>query len=194
MSTSPVEICNSALVKVGAARITSLNDPTKTARICKEQYDKLRRKLLRDHPWNFSISRVALGLTTNVPAFEFTKEFLLPSDVLRVIETDLHETTSWEQEINKNNKKVIVTDASSLKIKYIKDVTDTSIFASDFSEVLAYLIASDLAYSIVQSVNLQRQTFQIYKDQLAQARSFDSQESGSRKQIEANEWISARFS
>ena len=47
MASSEVAICNSALIKIGAAEITSLSDVNKRAQLCNEQYSKLRDELLR---------------------------------------------------------------------------------------------------------------------------------------------------
>lgn len=64
MATSDVEICNSALAKLGAESITSLSDTTRRAVLCNRQYDKIRKKMLRMHPWNFAIKRVWLSPIT----------------------------------------------------------------------------------------------------------------------------------
>lgn len=64
MASSEVAICNSALIKIGAAEITSLSDVNKRAQLCNEQYSKLRDELLRSHPWNFAIARKVLSLDT----------------------------------------------------------------------------------------------------------------------------------
>ena len=148
MATSEVQICNSALVKIGAARINSLDDETKGAKLCKEQYNKLRKKLLRSHPWNFAIRGVALADSgaTPVSIFEFTNEFTLPNDVLRVLGTNLLEVQDWVIETNNDNDIVLLCNSSSVTIRYVKNVTDTTFFPPDFEEALALLIAADLAF------------------------------------------------
>tara|TARA_R100001530_G_scaffold114015_1_gene80959 strand:+ start:206 stop:1021 length:816 start_codon:yes stop_codon:yes gene_type:complete len=62
MASSEVAICNSALIKLGAAEISSLSDTNKRAQLCNAQYSKLRDELLRSHPWNFAIGRKVLSL------------------------------------------------------------------------------------------------------------------------------------
>jgi hypothetical protein len=191
MATSSVEICNSALVKIGAARIGSLSDDTKAAKICNEQYDKLRKKLLRSHPWNFALARVALADTGNTPSYDYTNEFALASDVLRVLETDLLEGSAWEIEQN-GSTRVLLCNSDSVKIKYIKDITDTTIFSSDFEEALSFLLAADLAYALTNSRSLAADMYRAYKAEVAEARSFDAQEHG-RQELEANTWIDERY-
>lgn len=192
MALSDVEVCNSALAKVGAAQINSLEDGSRVARLCKEQYSKIRKKVLSSHPWNFATARVALSATVNVPAFEFDKEFLLPSNVLRVLETDLCEGDPWKVEFNVDNDKVLMCNSSAVNIKYIKDITDPTKFPPYFEEALAWALAADLCYAITQSFSVSQQVYAASKNEMREARSMDAQESG-RDLMEANAWIDVRF-
>lgn len=188
MAASDVEICNSALHKLGATRITSLSDGTKAAILCNDQYDRLRKEVLRAHPWNFSITFASLSATVNTPVWDkYSTEFLVPSDVLRVLDTDLPDGAIWEIGNNVDGNKVIFCNDDSLKIRYIKDITNTTRFDSNFDETLAYRIAVDLAYSLMQSQTLVQNMYQLYQRELANARSFDAQEH-SPDAVEAIQW------
>lgn len=188
MSTSSVEICNSALSKIGAARITALSDNTKSAILCNDQYDRLRKEVLRSHPWNFAIAYVSLSATANTPVWDaWEKEFLLPSDVLRVLETDLPSNEKWELGYNADGDRVLFCNSTALKIKYIKDITNTTRFDAAFEEALAFRLAADLAYALVNSQSLQQNMFNLYKAFMATAMSFDGQESGP-TEVQADAW------
>ena len=187
MASSEVEICNSALVKVGADRIISLSDDNERAQICNERYPKLRDDMLRSHPWNFALARVALADTGNTPEYDYTNEFQIPSDVLRIIGTDL-----YSDEIYKIEGKTLLANSSSVKIQYIKKITDVSYFDSNFAEALSFRLAADIAYRISNSVNLTNQMYQLYLTVLRDARSMDAQE-GVPDRIVADEWINSRF-
>lgn len=186
MAVTETSICNSALIKVGAQRITSLLDDSEQARLVKEQYEKNRDALLYAHPWNFAIKRVALSADVTPPEFGWGNRFQLPSDVLRVIETD-QEPLTWQVE-----GRYLMSDASALKIKYISQITDTSKFSSLFSEMLALKIAHDIAYSITQNASLSMTILQEYEMKLREARSFDAQESRGDK-FYTDTWLNARF-
>jgi hypothetical protein len=193
MAASSLDICNSALHKLGATRISSLSGSEKAAIILNDRYDTLRKEVLRSHPWNFAIAYVSLAPTVNTPVWDKWKnEFVIPSDVLRVLETDVDDyNTDWEIGYNADGNKVIFTNTNTLKIKYIKDVTNTTRFAPDFEEALAFRIAADIAYAIVQSTTVQQNMFQLYEKSVALARSFDSQENAL-DEIEANTFIDIR--
>jgi len=191
MATSSVDICNSALYKIGSTRITALSDNTKGAIICNDQYDRCRKEVLRSHPWNFAITWISLAATVNTPiSDDYDYEFLIPSDVLRVLDTNLT-TDDWEIGNNTDGNKVLFCNDDTVKIQYIKDITNTTRFAPDFEEALAFRLAIDLAYAMVQSQSVQQQMFQYYKAALANARSFDAQEKG-QDMIEADTFIDIR--
>jgi hypothetical protein len=198
MATSEVSIVNSALSKLGAELIITLSDNNKRARFAAEAYPKIRDQVLAAHPWNFAISRKELGLTPNTPAYEFQNEFALPLDVLRVISTDLNvmaqvTETAWSAEISEvTGDRVILTDASGVKIKYIKRITDVAKYPPHFLEALETRLASELAYTLVQSTTLKAELLQEYLLLLRDARSFDAQE-GSLPQTRADDWFNQRF-
>jgi hypothetical protein len=199
LATSDTSICNSALIKLGAEPISSLDDATKEARLCKLQYPILRDELLRSHPWNFAIARKQLAKTLILGEFEFDNQFALPSDCLRIWKTDLNldgggkSEERWAVETDAVTQgRVLVTNASAVKIKYIKKITDVSLFDANFSESLSFKIAADIAYSLVQSITLQQQMNILYERSLAVSRSFDAQE-GSVEQIESFEWLDSRL-
>lgn len=165
-----ISICNSALLKLGADRITSLTENRRGAILCNEQYDKMRQEVLRAHPWNFAIARVTIAPLVAVPEFEFTAQFQLPIDCLRVLNAE-DKTLDFKIE-----GRVVLANVSELKIKYIKDITDASIFDPCFSEALAARLAADLAFPLVQSNTLHEQMLGYYDRLLRQARTTDGQE------------------
>lgn len=188
MASSAVEICNSALIKVGADRIVSLTEDNQRARLCNEQYEKHRDDLLRAHPWNFATKRVELAASTDEPAFGFNYSYPIPSDCLRVLGTDLSDDDEYKIEASRR----ILTDASTLFIKYIYKVTEVGYMDPVFTECLAFKIASDIAYSLSGSASLAELLYKQYKDKLSEARSFDAQE-GSADRIISDEWLNSRL-
>ena len=59
---SKVQICNMALVKIGQARIASLEQQdNKPAATCKLLYDQMVLETLEEHNWSFARKREALA-------------------------------------------------------------------------------------------------------------------------------------
>jgi hypothetical protein len=193
-----VDICNSALVKLGAEQIASLNDLSHRAILCKNQYDVTRQKLLRSHKWNFAISRVKItqeldGLGDPIePAFGFTSQFLLPLDFLRILEVFPNNNLGT---VSKEPWKVegerILTDADSVSVIYIADITDVNQFDVTFREALAFKIAEELSYPLIQDKNVATLMRQKAQEELKETRSIDSFE-GTPDPWDSDTWLAAR--
>lgn len=186
MATTSTSICNSALIKIGAERIASLTENNKRAIACNEQYEKLRDEVLSAHPWSFAKARVQLALDVATPAFEFSYQFVLPTDCLGVLKT-----SNGDDKFKIEGGRLLTNDSTCL-IQYIQQVTDTSKYSPTFCEALACRIAADLAYMIAQSNSLQQAMMTAYKAQLAQARNVNAQQ-GSQDQLTAHDWLRSRF-
>lgn len=186
MTASDVSICNSALIKIGADRISSLSEDNKRAQICKEQFEKCRDEVLQAHPWNFALKRASLARLVKVPAFEYPHAFQLPLDCLRVVKTQDY-NIQYKVEGDQ-----LLTFSDSIQIQYISKVTDPTRYTPAFREALACRLAADIAYAIVQSVQLTKTMTDLYEHQLRRARSMNAQE-GTPDSIIADDWIMARF-
>lgn len=186
-ATSETDICSSALVKIGQEAITSLADNTPRARACSVIYNKIRDTLLRSHPWNFAVQRVELAEVDEDVEFDYSNQFELPVDCLRVIDTDLNEGEPWEVENTR-----LMCNSSSIKIKYIKQITTVADFDQNFAEVLSWAVAKEVAYQLTGSLEVANFANQSYLQALREARSFDAQES-SPQRVQANTWLNTRF-
>ena len=83
---SQTSIVNRALIKLGAQRITSIDDDDKQARIAKELWDTTRDLELSSHPWTFAKSRAELPALAGTPSFGWGFAYQLPTDFLRMVE------------------------------------------------------------------------------------------------------------
>ncbi len=229
MASSPVQICNAALLKLGAERINSLTENNKRARLCNERYDSLRKEVLRAHPWNFAIRRADIPKLTTKPEYEYAAEYQLPNDCLRVLETEADKSNPSGDILGPSTTKFkiegrkLLTNASSLtaafctisgfsteatcvanggtwvpettstvKIRYIANVTNTEEFDPNFDNALACRMAAEFAYNLVQSNTLSSSMYQIYELAIARARTQDGQE-GSPDDLNADFFLSSRF-
>ena len=188
MANSAVSICNSAIVKLGGQRITSLTDNTAIARLCNEQFTKLRDEVLRSHPWNFALERAELASVAGFvdPLGEYNYKFQVPVNCLRVLNASDSDTI-WKREGNH-----ILSNDSTFKIKYIKQVTDYALYDANFLEALALRIAVDLSYAVMQSAKSSDQLWKAYKMVLSESRSLDAQE-GTPDPVIVDDWTNARI-
>lgn len=80
MASSDIDICASALIKLGAQPIQSFSEPTDDARICANTFPDFRRTVLSYANWRFNMRKAKLDLDTAVPINEWDKQFALPPD------------------------------------------------------------------------------------------------------------------
>ena len=91
---SVVEICNSALNMLGGNNIIALTEDSKNARLLNQRYESVRDQVFRSHTWNCLIKRVELAQDTATPTHEYSKQYTLPSDCLRVLKVGGHHNGS----------------------------------------------------------------------------------------------------
>ncbi len=184
---SKIEICNLALILIGAKPILSLDEQSKPARIFREIWDIARDEVLRDHPWNFAIKRARLSRLADNPTFEYSCAYQLPSDCLRVLQMgEVEDGLIWEVE-----GRTVVTNEATCQIRYISEVVDTGVFDAKFAAAFAAKLASYAAYPITASSSLTERMTNLYVSVLSGATGADGQEQ-SAKEVIANALIDAR--
>ncbi|NIA72274.1 hypothetical protein HBA54_27145 [Pelagibius litoralis] len=185
-----VGLCNSALSKIGAARITALSESSKNANLCNELYETCRDDLLRAHTWNFAAARVKLAQAGVGPAFGFDHRYALPADWIRTV--DAYQDESGYGVIKyKIEGGFILTDSDDVYLRYIKRVEDVNLMPADFREALATLLARELAVPIAQSNTLEEKLEGRFRTRLRRARTTDGLEDTA-DQMPESSWTAAR--
>ena len=190
MAISETNLVNMAFAKIGAKRINDITADTSVEAIhARIQYEQTRDALLRSFTWPFATKRVALSLDTETPAFDYDYQFILPSDYLRLVSTDIDTT---ETDYLKIEGKRILVNESTLSIRYVRRVTDPTEFDPLFIEILVLHLALkfinplagtnmvNVIISIQQELNLLT----------ARARAISKQEQSTSG---SSEWNNARF-
>jgi len=170
MATSEVDICNSALAKLGVEPITSFLDNTKRGRLCALQYPKIRTKILRMHPWNFAAKQVQLTPLVTPPLFEYSYQYNLPADFIRTVDA-YRPGTRYTIE-----GKFILSNDGVMDFTYIYDVKDVNLFDTLFSELLALGMAVELCYPLVQSRELYTSLLQVFMEEIRLVRTVNAQD------------------
>ena len=192
MAVSKTSIANSALIKLGAQRVTNIDpsDGHKNANLCAEQYDKTRQALLRKHPWNCAIKRVKLALTT-APVYEFTNAFELPTDWLRTITVSQDTAGRSEPEYHIEGQ-TIVSNASDIYLKYVWNLEDPNVMDASFRESLAWMLAADIVLAMTQANTTREQMLKGLDYSVIEARSIDSIEDTPEDEP-VDDWVAARM-
>lgn len=164
MALTETAICNMALRTVGAKRITTLSagNAAPEAVECLTWYEYVRDALLRSYDWPFARARAQLVVVTAgsppaevTPAFEYDHQFALPTDFLRV--RNYYDTDSGYENARKEwvlEGGVVLTNYSSVYLRYLKKVTDPTQFDTLFVELLALRLAIKLINGLAGIENM----------------------------------------
>lgn len=184
--TSSTEVCNLALDLLSAGTVQDVDNPTTaTEEQLNRWYDQSRRKLLREHPWNFATKRTILAADTETPSFGYASQFSLPSDFIRVLALSSNlsvdqETLLPREAYQVEGNKILLNDyygsADAVRLIYVYDFTTVSQMDPMFINLLAHEIALSLSYKMTES-SKRGEAIAILKDACARmSKSIDGQE------------------
>ena len=180
-------ICNSALIKLGQEPITDLADNNKRAKLVNDNYDRIKRKLLRRHNWNFAKKRVKLHADSTTPLYGYAHQFTLPSDFIRMVEID---KPGYEHAIE--GSKLLFQGSDVVLMVYIFDA-DEYLFDSLFEDLMATSLADELCIAMTQSQNLRQELRQELEYYLGETRSMNAQTRGTPQDPESDDLLIARW-
>ena len=149
----PIDICNQALFHLGVAGISDLDDSGDISAVaCKVFYDAALRTALRDHPWGFAKTEVALSPAEGAGHYpSYTYAYQYPHDCLRPLR--IHSSArknskkiEYDVQINHaRNGKVILTDEAEAILTYIVYIADPNLYDGWFIEMFVLCLAAKIA-------------------------------------------------
>ncbi len=171
-----VKICNIALRELHASSITSLTESSLEAETCDLYYTIARNFVLVAAPWNFAIKRTGTQATTTAPEWGYSLSYVYPTDCLRMLEVN-NELSGWRVETLADGTKIIATDLTSAKFRYIYEVTDPQKFSASFIFSLAKFLKHLIAVPLTGQQDKAQLALEEYQGFLTQAKTDDGQES-----------------
>lgn len=85
MALNDVALCARALIRIGAAPITSFADGTAESEIAGALFGPVRDALLSSYAWSFATGQAILATLAEPPLADYSRAFALPNDYLRAI-------------------------------------------------------------------------------------------------------------
>ena len=194
---SEVSICNQALHWLGQNKITSFEDQSTTAELCRDNYPILRDTLLESCHWVFATARDK-SETQNRDEFDVAFSHTMPLGWLAVYQVyDLirsSDPASWRPDRSwRREGEFILSNSELVYMRGTVRVTDTGKFTSLFSQALAARIALDLCIPITNNLKLQGSMAELFAIKLAEAKTGDGVQ-GRSDVIQSNRYIDARAS
>jgi hypothetical protein len=156
---SQVDVCNYAMTILGEEPITSLLDNTPRARALNAVYNTERQAELTANFWNFSITRAQLPALTQVPLYQFTQAYQLPSNFLKLIDVgDQYPSIDLSDYIGSDDSQWAVEGqticcnyAPPMWFRYCADVTNEGMWDPAFVRAFSCKLASVVAEKLTQN-------------------------------------------
>jgi len=184
MANTNIDIINDALTHLAVDPITSLDDQNQQARVMSSIYYDSLDDYLEGHDWNFAMVRTTLSGSEETPNHTYDYAFTLPSGCLRVVSDQY----GYDYKVEDN---LLLTNESSINIKYISSVTDVSKYSYSFIIAFGLKLAIEACYSLTGNSALQDRLEKRFKKDDYKARVWDARE-GSAKIQGRGGWRSTR--
>lgn len=154
---SKIDICNLALLKLGADKIASIDTPNSTnEETCQLFYPIVLKKVLEQRDWSFMMRRVILSTPVAPgPSWGYTYGHAIPSDAERIIDVreNSYENTpsSFQWRVEGKN---ITSDSDTIYVRYISNDISTLDLSSTFVMAIATDLAAQICIAVTENRNL----------------------------------------
>lgn len=186
-----IDIINKALLKLGQSPINNLGDDNERALAGSALYESVRDTEISTHRWCFAMKRVLLEECSTVPAFEYKKQYPLPTDFLRLLYLP-DAPDNIENDYSIEGTHILTDYQSPLKVVYLARITTPNLFPSYFVEALAVKIAYELCERLKQDPARKQQLTQEYAFVISQAKKANQIQMAAQRMPMAG-YIEARF-
>lgn len=153
-------LANEAIGELGLPAIADFNEQTVLAQHLRTQFAGARDATLELSPWPFARFQATLTASNVVPAFKWTKQYRLPTEpyCLTVLGTDLGARALYEVGESVPDGRVLLTNATSVKVEYLGRVIDLAQWNTLARQVLVKVWASKVAQALAaQAVGPQQE-------------------------------------
>lgn len=166
-----VSICSNALLLLGGKTINDFNEDNDRARLASNLYPTFRDWLLRSHPWNCAVKRVALAPDQATPAFDYAYQFVLPSDWKRTLQVG-----QYGSEVDyRHEGRLILSDDNPLYLRYIADVTEAN-WDGMLVHCAMLMMAAAMAYPITMSAAQSKVQYDLFAAEMRKTKAVDGQD------------------
>ena len=179
MADSKFDICNKAMVLVGANTITSFTENTTESKVAGQLYESTLENLITRCRWRFASKQTQLSKNTTNPDARYESSYALPADALVIHTVTVADDVIKYDRYGQN----LFTDTTSSDT-VIADYTfqpSESDFPPYFKQTLVFELASLFAGAIARNDQLSELYHKRAIAQLAIAKGLDAQAQTTRR-------------
>lgn len=190
MALSDIALCSRALIRLGAAPISSFDDGTAESEIASALFGTTRDALLSAYGWSFAMGQVTLDLLDAAPIADYQHAFQLPADYLRALSAGAGgRGRGLNYRITRN---VLHCDADAVTLTYIFRPEEEE-FPPYFDAVLIARLSAEFCIPVTENTSRAEALFRMADSEFQRARQIDAQQD-SPARIEDFSLIKARES
>ncbi len=173
MALSDIALCSRALIKIGAAPISSFDEGTAQSEIAGALYEQVRDALLSAYAWNFAVGQVQLAQLSEPPTADYTYAYELPTDYLRALSAG-NGTRGRGLNYRIMGGK-LHTNSSEVILTYIYRPEEES-FPPYFDSVLITKLAAEFTIPITENTSRAESLYKRSESEYVRARQIDAQQ------------------
>jgi hypothetical protein len=191
MAFSDIDICNLALSRMGASRISSFSDNTLEAQECNAVYNMVKRYVQAKGPWACNKLRVNLPQTTITPAFGFAYAYQMPvsPECLRMLKINEDQTSDINFQIENG---LLLCDEPSVSILYLGLIDDPIKFGPYLEESIVDHLVAQMNYKFTGQLSGAQQAIQYAANNMKELLTLDSLQ-GNHDTLPSDTYINVRF-
>lgn len=173
MALSDVALCSRALIKIGAAPVTSFDDGTSESEVAGALFAQVRDALLSAYAWSFASGQVALTRLSEGPVADYAYAYGLPNDFLRALSAGSGARgRGLDFRIAAGT---LHTDAPDVVLSYIFRPEEEA-FPPYFDQVLITRLAAEFCIPVTENTSRAEMLFSLSEREFARARQIDAQQ------------------
>lgn len=173
MALNDIALCSRALIRIGAAPITSFDDGTAESEIAGALYAPVRDALLSAYAWGFATGQVTLSQLADAPLADYSYAYGLPADFLRALSAG---TGGRGRGLGyRLSQGALHTDADNVVLTYVFRPEEEE-FPPYFDQALIARLSAEFTIPITESTSRAEAHFRIADEEFKRARQIDAQQ------------------
>lgn len=173
MALNDVALCSRALIRLGAAPITSFADGTAESEIAGAMFGPTRDALLSAYGWSFACGQASLTQLLDSPLADYQNAFQLPNDFLRALSAG---QGGRGRGLNyRIARGALHTDAEEVILSYIFRPEEEE-FPPYFDMVLITRLSAEFCIPVTENTSRADALFRLADIEFARARQIEAQQ------------------
>lgn len=189
--SSKVDICNMALTRLAASRITNFNDGTPEANDCLSLYEMAAKYTMASGSWSSVIRRQTLSQLDETPVYEYNYVYQLPLNPLCLRVLSINEFKPGSLSYKIEGKKLYI-NSSSVSIKYLAYLQEASDYDIDLEEAIVDRLVAELVYKRTGSLSAYTNALKYAEEHKRELLSRSSMP-GSSEDVNSDDYIDVRL-